>query len=124
MPSLNNRAGQDSFDIFGKFCLELRFVPLQVLRENREALLTCVESFLHDPLVEWSGRQQGEDEVENPHAKDALETMEGRLNGTLLGARSVPSLALSYESHAHRLIEEATSHKNLGRMYIWWMPWL
>ena len=49
---------------------------------------------------------------------------EGRLTGTLNGVSSMPSLPLSTEGHAHRLIEEATDKNNLGQMYIWWMPWL
>jgi hypothetical protein len=57
-------------------------------------------------------------------AKDALVVMEGRLSGTLLGVASTPSLPLSCEGQAARLISEASDHENLGRMYIWWMPWL
>lgn len=57
-------------------------------------------------------------------AKDALHVMDGRLSGTLLGVLSTPSLPLSVEGQAARLIDEATDHENLGRMYIWWMPWL
>lgn len=48
----------------------------------------------------------------------------GRLTGTLLGVSSMPSLPLSTEGQAHRLIEEAADKNNLGQMYIWWMPWL
>ncbi len=47
----------------------------------------------------------------------------GRLTGTLVGVRSIPSLPLSVEGQAHRLIGEATDKENLGSMYIWWMPW-
>lgn len=57
-------------------------------------------------------------------AKDALHVMEGRLSGTLLGVAAIPSLPLSCEGQAARLIEEASDHENLGKMYIWWMPWL
>jgi serine/threonine-protein kinase ATR len=28
------------------------------------------------------------------------------------------------QGQAARLIEEASDHENLGKMYIWWMPWL
>lgn len=40
-----------------------------------------------------------------------------------MGVRSTPSLPLSVESQVHWLIEEATNKENLGKMYIWWMPW-
>ncbi len=43
----------------------------------------------------------------------------GRLTGTLLGVKSIPSLPLSAEGQAHRLIGEATDKENLGAMYIW-----
>ena len=43
----------------------------------------------------------------------------GRLTGTLLGVKSIPSLPLSAEGQAHRLIVEATDKENLGSMYIW-----
>ncbi|GLC70545.1 hypothetical protein PLESTF_001002500 [Pleodorina starrii] len=108
-------------------------ITLQVLRQHRDTLMTCAETFLHDPLVEWSSRPQGgkgaqmvQDgglEAENPAAKDALATIEGRLSGTLLGVAAVPTLPLSAEGQAARLISEATDKENLGRMYVWWMPW-
>jgi serine/threonine-protein kinase ATR len=50
--------------------------------------------------------------------------VEGRLSGTLLGVLSQPSLPLSAEGQAARLITEAVDKENLGRMYIWWMPWM
>lgn len=56
-------------------------------------------------------------------AKDALAVMDGRLSGSLLGVLSQPSVPLSCEGHAHRLITDATDRENLGRMYIWWMAW-
>lgn len=105
--------------------------------------MTCAETFLHDPLVEWTKPARGaaaaaagaaagggaaaaaEDagEAENPMAKDALATIEGRLSGTLLGVAAAPSLPLSCEGQAARLIQEAVDKENLGSMYIWWMPW-
>ncbi|GIL92019.1 hypothetical protein Vretifemale_19512, partial [Volvox reticuliferus] len=123
----------DGFGISGvegvyRRCCE---TTLQVLRQHRDTLMTCAETFLHDPLVEWSSRPQGRgaavqdggSESENPAAKDALATIEGRLSGTLLGVSAVPTLPLSCEGQAARLIAEATDKENLGRMYVWWMPW-
>ena len=81
-----------------------------------------IETFVHDPLVEWS-TSGAPSELGNPQAQDALHTLQGRLTGTLLGVSSVPSLPLSVEGQALRLIKEATDKENLGSMYIWWMPW-
>ena len=53
----------------------------------------------------------------------AISNIEARLQGVVVGVGAAPSLPLAVEGQARRLIAEAVSHKNLGRMYIWWMPW-
>ena len=53
----------------------------------------------------------------------AISNIEGRLQGVVVGVGATPSLPLAVEGQARRLITEAISHKNLGKMYIWWMPW-
>ena len=127
----------DSFGITGvegtfRKCAE---ITLQVLRSNKEMFMTSAETFLYDPLVDWSAAPGGSKsggggqggsvaEIENPAAKDALLTIQGRLSGTLLGVLSQPSLPLSCEGHAQRLISEATDKEKLGSMYIWWQAWL
>ena len=57
-------------------------------------------------------------------ARDALATIDGRLSGTLVGVLSQPSLPLSCEGQAQRLIGEATDKENLAAMYCWWLPWM
>ena len=88
-----------------------------------------MDTFVHDPLVEWTKDDKkarnmaavsGLAEAENPQAKDAMATIEGRLKGTLLGVSARPCMPLSVEGHVHRLIVEATAKENLSRMYIWW----
>ncbi|KXZ54940.1 hypothetical protein GPECTOR_3g11 [Gonium pectorale] len=129
----------DGFGISGvegvfRRCAE---TTLQVLRQHRDTLMTVAETFLYDPLVEWASHKPAAQqaarggaavqdvggEVENPAAKDALSTIEGRLGGTLLGVQAVPTLPLSAEGQAARLIAEATDKENLARMYVWWMAW-
>ena len=53
----------------------------------------------------------------------ALASIEARLQGVVVGVGAAPSLPLSVEGQVHRLIAEAVSLENLGKMYIWWMPW-
>lgn len=53
----------------------------------------------------------------------AISNIEARLQGVVVGVGAAPSLPLAVEGQARRLIAEAISHKNLGKMYIWWMPW-
>ncbi|KAL3137629.1 hypothetical protein ABBQ38_004906 [Trebouxia sp. C0009 RCD-2024] len=125
------RLTQNLVDAFGVCGYEGAYrraceVTLQVLRTHRDTLLSILETLVHDPLVEWvpKNAKSGAEEQENAMARDAMATIEGRLTGTLLGVSSMPSLPLSTEGQAHRLIEEAVDKNNLGQMYIWWMPWL
>ncbi|KAK3131306.1 hypothetical protein QOZ80_6BG0504770 [Eleusine coracana subsp. coracana] len=99
-------------------------ITLSVLRSHKETLMTVLETFIHDPLVEWtkSNKSSG-GEVQNPHAQRAITNIEARLQGVLVGVKASPSLPLSVEGQARRLIAEAVSLSNLGKMYIWWMPW-
>ena len=53
----------------------------------------------------------------------AIANIKARLQGVVVGVGAAPSLPLSVEGQANQLIAEAVSHENLGRMYIWWMPW-
>ncbi|GLT42972.1 hypothetical protein SLA2020_169490 [Shorea laevis] len=99
-------------------------ITLTVLRTHRETLMSVLETFIHDPLVEWTKSHKSSGvEVQNPHAQRAINNIEARLQGVVVGVGAAPSLPLAVEGQARRLIAEAVSHKNLGKMYIWWMPW-
>ncbi|KAI4350245.1 hypothetical protein L6164_004717 [Bauhinia variegata] len=99
-------------------------ITLSVLRTHRETLMSVLETFIHDPLVEWTKSHKSSGvEVQNPHAQRAISNIEARLQGVVVGVGAAPSLPLAVEGQARRLIAEAVSHKNLGKMYIWWMPW-
>ncbi|KAL6603454.1 hypothetical protein ACP70R_043815 [Stipagrostis hirtigluma subsp. patula] len=99
-------------------------ITLSVLRTHKETLMTVLETFIHDPLVEWSkSNKSSGGEVQNPHAQRAITNIKGRLQGVVVGVNASPSLPLSVEGQARRLIAEAVSLSNLGKMYIWWMPW-
>ena len=104
-------------------------ITLSVLRSHREALMSVLETFVHDPLVEWSasrkggGGRRGETEA-GGRGKEALDKITSRLEGVVVGVGSAPSLPLSPQGQARRLIEEATSRKGQGSMYIWWMSWM
>lgn len=99
-------------------------ITLSVLRTHRETLMSVLETFIHDPLVEWTkSHKLSGVEVQNPHGQRAISNIEARLQGIVVGVAAAPSLPLAVEGQARRLIAEAVSHKNLGKMYIWWMPW-
>ena len=43
---------------------------LSVLRTHKETLMTVLETFIHDPLVEWTKTNKSSaGEVQNPHAQ-------------------------------------------------------
>lgn len=45
-------------------------ITLSVLREHRETLMSVLETFIHDPLVEWTKNHKNSGvEVQNPHAQ-------------------------------------------------------
>ncbi|PKA50257.1 Serine/threonine-protein kinase ATR [Apostasia shenzhenica] len=99
-------------------------ITLSVLRTHKETLMSVLETFIHDPLVEWTkSHKSSGTEVQNPHAQRAMSNIKARLEGVVVGVGAAPSLPLAVEGQARRLIAEAVSHKNLGKMYIWWMPW-
>ncbi|KAL8556534.1 hypothetical protein ACS0TY_004111 [Phlomoides rotata] len=99
-------------------------ITLSILRANKEMLMNVLETFIHDPLVEWTKSHKSSGvEVQNPHAQRAISNIEARLRGVVVGVGAAPSLPLAVEGQARRLIAEAVNLKNLGKMYIWWMPW-
>ncbi|MBA0591826.1 hypothetical protein Gorai_008822, partial [Gossypium raimondii] len=91
-------------------------ITLSVLRTHRETLMSVLETFIHDPLVEWTKSHKSSGvEVQNPHAQRAISNIEARLQGVVVGVGAAPSLPLAVEGQARRLIAEAVSHKNLGK---------
>ena len=44
-------------------------ITLRVLRTHRETLISVLETFIHDPLVEWTKSYKSSGEVQNPHAQ-------------------------------------------------------
>lgn len=45
-------------------------IMLSVLRTHRETLMSVLETFIHDPLVEWTKSHKSSGvEVQNPHAQ-------------------------------------------------------
>lgn len=52
--------------------------PPQVLRRHQGTILSVMDTFVHDPLVEWvrAGAKKDAD-AGNPHAQDALATIQG-----------------------------------------------
>ena len=102
-------------------------ITLGVLRSHREALMSVLETFVHDPLVEWTkqtkaggaaggrGRAgdaapqlEGAEQMAERGQLEALEKIRSRLEGVVVGVGAAPSLPLSPQGQARRLIEEVT----------------
>ncbi|EWC44205.1 hypothetical protein DRE_06950 [Drechslerella stenobrocha 248] len=92
-------------------------VVMRILRQNEESLMTVVETFLHDPLVEWLAvkkRRMTSRVPDNP--RDVLESIENKLRGLHAG----DPVPLSVEGQVQELIQQAVSVDNLVQMYIGW----
>ncbi|KAL7541357.1 hypothetical protein ACHAXR_011755 [Thalassiosira sp. AJA248-18] len=121
---------------------------MRTLRKNRDTLLSVLEPFLNDPVINFKGksRQKSKEEVDKDAedkrtAKTSIEKIEGRLDGEynlvnpnpgkLKKNKSAPSpvdlahfTKLSVEGQVQKMIMEATSHENLVQVYVGWMPWI
>ena len=122
---------------------------MRTLRKNRDTLLSVLEPFLNDPVINFKSKSQKKSKEEKD-AKDAEEArkvianIEGRLNGeyNLLNPNLTnPNLKkirnkdaaitsevhfnkLSVEGQVQKMVMEATSHENLVQVYVGWMPWI
>jgi serine/threonine-protein kinase ATR len=123
-------------------------VTMSVVRENRDLLFNVLESFVNDPLVEWSsaaatspaaaaaaaaaGPAIGLNQATLLMQEQALKHMykiEQRLRGVYAGGGSGGGSgqqkdALSIRGQVDHLMSEAASRTNLSQMYIGWMSWL
>jgi len=86
-------------------------VSLSVLRTHRDALMSVLETFVHDPLLEWTRADRRGAAAAAADAtqrsSDALQRIRSRLEGVVVGVGAAPSLPLSAAGQARRLIEEA-----------------
>ncbi|KAI8805845.1 ataxia telangiectasia and Rad3 related, isoform CRA_a [Cladochytrium replicatum] len=96
---------------------------MRVLHLNQELLMTVLETFIYDPLCEWSKRKGGtvsEDrgEVQNEQALRSLNTIKRKLEGW------VGQVPYSVEGQVHELINQAMEVQNLSVMYIGWAAFM
>ena len=111
---------------FKKSCV----ITLRILRENKDTLLSVLETLVHDPLAEWqkdsrSSRGRGNRSTEKTKEGGALHarTIVRKVTDFLEGqADSV--LPLSVEGQVQSLISKATNAYNLGSMFIGWASFL
>ncbi|KAE9410202.1 hypothetical protein BT96DRAFT_913020 [Gymnopus androsaceus JB14] len=119
-------------------------VTMQLLRDNKDSLMSVLDAFIHDPLVEWEeeklklDRNRKRDAADPQRrntvkpatdlrmlAKNALKGIEKKLRGLY---RPTPEKyafekEVSTSNLVQLLIQEATDIQNLARMYPGWAPW-
>ncbi|KAJ6515319.1 hypothetical protein C8R45DRAFT_1139488, partial [Mycena sanguinolenta] len=113
-------------------------VTMQLLRDNKDSLMSVLDAFIHDPLVEWEDEKRKlEREPSRRNAvkasvdlrmlgKNALSPIERKLKGLYVPASSKERVAdkeVSTGNLVQILIQEATDTANLAKMYPGWASW-
>lgn len=119
---------------------------MTTLRDNRDTLLSVLEPFIKDPIIDWkrqrSQQKHGKSSTDL-EAKRSIKVIDQRLKGVynLRNPNSkkvkrtdgwsmdqddemMQMLPLSVEGQVHKMITEATSSENLVQLYVGWMPWV
>jgi serine/threonine-protein kinase ATR len=117
---------------------------MQTLRDNRDILLSVLEPFLKDPIIDWKRhRSQQRNGGSSDAAKRSIIVIDERLRGIYnlrnpnlkkfrrtdgwmmdQDDENINILPVSVEGQVHKMIAEATSHENLVQLYMGWMPWV
>ncbi|CAG9534937.1 unnamed protein product [Cercopithifilaria johnstoni] len=115
---------------------------MRVLREHDEALLTVLQTFVHDPLLEWMNsesraqqykqRKRNDTKLSPPvaqqQAQEAIDMIRSRLIGHIITPKiyrtETNNPPMSIEGQVSRLIDISRDELNLARMYIGWCPFI
>ncbi|CAI0398621.1 unnamed protein product, partial [Linum tenue] len=120
--------------VFRRCCEE----TLSVMRTNKEALLTIIEVFIHDPLYKWAlsplkalQRQKETDEDLETSLEDSEEESEGNKDATRALLRVKQKLdgyeegeLRSVNGQVQQLIQDAIDPERLCQMFPGWGAWL
>ncbi|KAK9995769.1 hypothetical protein SO802_020455 [Lithocarpus litseifolius] len=120
--------------VFRRCCEE----TLSVMRTNKEALLTIVEVFIHDPLYKWAlsplkalQRQKETDDDIETILEDSQDECEGNKDATRALMRVKQKLdgyeegeMRSVRGQVQQLIQDAIDPERLCHMYPGWGAWL
>ena len=89
---------------------------LDSLRQKKQKLVSVLQTFVHDPLIEWKKGNQSPIST----AKMVLKEVDRRLSGF----SEDKSTFQSPECVVRALISQATNNNNLALMYVGWQPFL
>ena len=100
--------------------LQICEITLRVLRDNRDALMSVLETLVHDPLVEWvktakkTHEKRGADQKE--HLVRTAMNILLKVEKILKGEMQHSVLPLSVEGQVDHLITEARDPTNLTKV--------
>jgi len=118
---------------------------MQILRQNKDALMSVLEAFVHDPLVEWEDERRNQERTKSRNAsrrsgaepvhqspaaqlravaQKSLKPIERKLQGLPPVQPELPAKEVSVSNQVEALIKEASSPRNLSMMYHGWASWL
>ncbi|EOA23378.1 hypothetical protein CARUB_v10016554mg [Capsella rubella] len=120
--------------VFRRCCEE----TLSVMRANKEALLTIIEVFIHDPLYKWAlsplkalQRQKETGDFEGMNLEGLQEEFEGNKDATRALMRVKQKLdgyeggeMRSIHGQAQQLIQDAIDTDRLSHMFPGWGAWM
>ncbi|KAF2724888.1 hypothetical protein K431DRAFT_261173 [Polychaeton citri CBS 116435] len=96
-------------------------LTLQLLRQNKDTLMTILETFLYDPTTDFIGGKKKRSTAGVPETpQEILDSVDGKLKGLLRGE----TMPLSVEGYVDALIRQAVDPYNLAQMYIGWCSFL
>lgn len=125
---------------------------LKVLRNNRDTLLSVLEPFVKDPIIDWKRHRTQQKSPNNSgkdshgEAKRSIQVIKERLcgiynlrnpnwhklrhimsqfqNRSCGEGDNIQILPLSVEGQVQKLCTEATKNENYVQLYVGWMPWV
>ncbi|KAG8930738.1 serine/threonine-protein kinase M1 [Tulasnella sp. 417] len=120
-------------------------VTMQILRTNRDTLMSVLEAFVHDPLVEWEDERKKEERSRNRNLKKqrqeppvhespaaqlralahkSLLPIHKKLRGVQDAESEWGGKEITISNQVESLIKAASSPINLSLMYYGWASWL
>ncbi|KAF8709080.1 UVSB PI-3 kinase, MEI-41 and ESR-1, partial [Rhizoctonia solani] len=122
-------------------------VTMHLLRDNYGSLISVLDAFVHDPLVEWEDQRRKNERDARLARQRAGRTIDprGRAgSSTSVGSTDIKELArnamlpighkiqgvgrdnrvMTVSNQVEALIREATDPIRLARMYVGWMSWI
>jgi cell cycle checkpoint protein MEC1 len=112
-------------------------LTMSIIRDNENILMNFLESFIHDPLMDWRGSSNAEGRGEEKNQlrikrqqERVYKILRRKICGILskdddnTGYRDSGGLSVSVNLQVDLLIQTAVNHENLSKMFFGWMPFL